>query len=638
MQSALKSDTEPLGPLTLDEFPPHSYKDWKLAAEKLLKGAPFAKRLVAKTYEGFDLQPIYRREDLADLKHLTDEIGGTSIHRGNYSRDQRIKTWKIAQETAWQDPQAFNAGIRKDISSGVTESICPINGIYGLQLNTTDDLITALTDVDLTEHRLTFEPETNTLAFADLLIAYLIGSGEQEKTFSGSIAMDPLGELVHNGDLPDSLEATFDKLASLSQSAKESLPSLQTITASGRPYANGGSSSSQELGYTLATAVEYVRELQKRGVDLSTITSQLRFSLSIGPHFFMEIAKFRAIRLLWAQIIKYMGGDAQSEQLFLHARTGTTNKTIYDPQVNILRTCTEGLAAILGGCDSLTIAPYDELEEQSSNLARRIARNMHGILAEECNFNRVVDPGGGSYFLENLTDQLADEAWKTFQSVEEAGGMSEALKQGLPQSAIQSTVAQKRKNVAIGRNKLVGTNSFPNPSEKADAKYRKATPPTGDKVTTIPTYRLTEDYEQLRKASESLAESRGHPPRILQINLGPSRRYRLRADWISSFFEVGGFEVLNEKDFADIDSVIDELSQANADFAILTSDDTTYASEGVELAKRVKEAQPKLPLFLAGAPGDNETELRDAGINEFIHIRTNNYEALESLLKELGAL
>lgn len=642
MQTTFKNETDSLGPLTLDEFPPHSYEDWKLAAEKLLKGAPFAKRLVAKTYEGFDLQPIYRREDLENLKHLgTDTAPGTT-HRGNRADSYKNHPWKVAQELQETDPSRFNHKVREDIEKGVTETVCVIGGAQGLRVKSLQDLETALYQVDLKTHSLSLEPEADGHALADLAIDFLKCDSIDQTVLKGSLGLDPCGELARKGKLPCSKSEYFDRLAALTWQTKESCPELHTITASGRPYANGGCSSSQEIGYALATAVQYIRELAKRDLDLSSITSHLRFSLSIGPHFFMEIAKFRALRLLWAQAIAHMGGDISAQKLYLHTRTGQTNKTLYDSQVNILRTCTEGLSAILGGCDSLTIAPYDELKGKPSELARRIARNMHGILAEECSFNRVIDPGGGSYFLEHLTDKIAEEAWRVFQSIEEAGGMRHALKAGIPQAAIQATVARKKKDVAIGRSKLVGTNCFPNPQETLnagdEAETATAQVSSTKQVAPTPPYRLAKEYERLRKGCERLKASRGYSPRVLQINLGPSRRYRLRADWTSSFFEVGGFEVLNDKDFADIASVIEEISQVQPDFAILTSDDATYASEGAALANRAKEAYPELRLFLAGAPGENEATLREAGMDEFIHIRTNNYEMLESLLKEVGAL
>lgn len=679
--------------LNLDEFPSHSYDDWKTAAEKLLKGAPFEKRLVAHTYEGFELQPIYRKEDLKPLTHLGPLPGEGNNHRGNHFRTYKTHPWNIAQASEWPEPADFNKHIQAEIKSGLTEIICPIDGNQGLHLRTIEDFHIAFDNIDLTEVSLTIETLEDALPISALFIPYLNAQSIDFRKVAGCITNDPLGTLASSGELSISLDSALAEMALLTNFSIHETSPIKTISVSGRPYADGGSSTSQELGYALATGLYYLRKMQEAGIDVSECASRIRFSFSVGPHFFMEIAKFRAVRVLWSRIVAAMGGDSTAQKMTIHTQTGSTNKTVYDPHVNILRTCTEALSAILGGCDSLTITPFDKTACTSTELSRRISRNMHTILAEECSLNRVIDPGGGSYYLEHLTDELAKKSWTVFQSVERTGGMLQALKEGIPQAEIRNQVETKRKNVATLRTTLIGTNLYPNPDEviKKPTKTSGSTLKTNsiteecpdlnlhrqlenlpikdsrvlelciqaatsganlDQVRTalrlynsdkveverIPHFRLTQDYEALRQASEAFAKETGVPPQLFQINLGPSRRYRMRADWTSSFFQVGGIQVINNQDFPDIEAVIKAVSKNHPTMSIIVSDDSTYEEQAAALARAVKKAAPDTHLLLAGAPGDNEEVLREAGIDGFIHLQLNNYETLKSILKQLGAL
>lgn len=693
MSTQTDSPSDPSNALRLDEFPPHSYNDWKEAAEKLLNGAPFEKRLVAKTYEGFELQPLYRQEDLEALpqQHTPSENGDP--HLGKKNTTNKTHLWKVAQETTWTDPVCFNENVRNDIKNGLTEIVCPIGGVNGLQVRTVEDLGKAFKGIDLTEVALTFQTQDDALPFSALLISYLRTNLVDLHKVDACLTNDPLGSLAATGTLTHSLESSFAEMSLLTNLALSEAPKLKPIVVSGEPYANGGSSSSQELGYTLATGLFYLRKMQESGIDVSDSASTIRFSFSIGPHFFIEIAKLRAARILWSKIVAAMGGNSDSQTMTIHARTGRTNKTLYDPHVNILRSCTEALSAILGSCDSLTIAPFNELGSGIIGPARRIALNMHTLLAEECALNRVIDPGGGSYYLEHLTDKLARTSWAIFQSIERHDGMLQALKDGIPQAGITSKVEEKKKDITTRRSSLIGTNLYPNPDETLSLvpTVKKSTnenvPITEEspdihlqntlegllpndpsvlelcidaatsganlkqirtalrlhdteltEVERIPPFRLSQDYEALRQASEDFAKRTGSPPQILQLNLGSSRRYRIRADWTSSFFQVGGIQVINDRDFSDVEAAVAAVIESKPALSIMVSDDDTYTEQAASLASAIKEAVPEVYLLLAGVPGENEEALRKAGIDGFIHIRLNNYETLKSILIQLGVI
>ncbi len=635
---SINSDTT----LSLDEFPGHTYEQWKDAAVKLLKGASFDKVLISPTYEGFKLNPIYRKEDLAELKHLDSLPGSGNCHRGSNASGYVKKGWLVSQFTPAATLQEFNKNLKAEISNGLTE----INLSNQSLFKSIDDLKIAFKDIQLTGLSLNI-PHTNTSRELMVLVLEFIKSlPHEERPQQGAFNSDPLARLAETGSLPSDSKATYDKLADITRDCINEDPWLKPIGIDTGPYANGGASASQELGYGLATALEYMRQLSERGIKASTLVSHIRFSYSIGPNFFMEIAKLRAARLLWSRLLETLDVSDQADKIFIHAKTGLTNKTRYDEAVNLLRTTTEALSATLGGCDSLTVQPFNETNSDSSELSRRVARNTHTILREECDLKRVVDPGGGSYYLETITNQLCEQAWKHFQTIEKTGGMTQALLDKLPQEAIAETAKKRNHNIATRRNSIIGSNKYPNPTEtlKSTAPLsintitEAHTAESGLKAEAIPLRRLAEDYENLRIAAEDFKTKTGKAPQILQLNIGPSRNYRIRADWTSGFLQVGGFEVLNDRDFETTEVAIEAVNASDAKIVIITSDDKTYSANTEALAKSIKETNPDVHLLLAGWPGDNESSWRGAGINDFVHVRVNTYETLKTLLSKTGAI
>jgi methylmalonyl-CoA mutase len=382
--------------------------------------------------------------------------------------------------------------------------------------------------------------------------------------------------------------------------------------------------------------------------------------------------------------------DEQSRGIHVHARTGLWNKTVFDPYVNMLRTTAEAFAAVVGGCDSLHVSPFDEVIRESDTFSRRIARNTHAILSEECGLSNVLDPAGGSWAVESLTDQMARKAWELFQGIEAEGGMLAVLQSGSWQQQVEAVRKKRAANIQQRRDVLVGTNQYPNATEqlleaqrvdyaaaqaqrladlqaargkrdadKLTARLKAAAHADGSvsalveaaaagatlgelmgaldcgspmKVERIAMQRAAQDYERLRLAAAATKSAT-----LLQLNIGPSRRYRARADWTSAFFQVAGIEVLNENDFDNAEAALSALAESGVKAAIITSDDDTYAQQAVEVAARIKKAHPELYLLLAGAPGDTEAALKEAGVDDFVHVRVNNYQFNHALLGRLGA-
>ncbi|MEX0323018.1 MAG: methylmalonyl-CoA mutase family protein [Puniceicoccaceae bacterium] len=698
----------------LSEFPVHTYEEWKEAAVKLLKGRSFEKTLITPTYEGFDLQPIYTKEVLDDLPHVKDLPGTGSRVRGSKAEGYLETSWLVSQELTAPTPVAMNKLVLEELSSGQSELNLWLDkstragidaddaaagsvGVCGLSLGSLGDMKQVLDGVQADCISTYIQSGKASPAVYALLVAALKEKGADLNKIKGCIGMDPVGELVEYGELAGGRKEAFCILAGLVEHAAETMPEMQVIDVQGHAYHNGGASSTQEMAVVLATAVTYLKELQARGITPDVVVPRMRLSLSVGGNYFLEIAKIRALRLLWSKVMDAFGVSEQARDVHLHARTGLYNKTVYDPYVNMLRTTTEAFSAVVGGVDSLHVGPFDEVLRESDAFSRRIARNTHSILGEECGMTEVVDPAGGSWAVEALTDKMASEAWKKFQQIEEEGGIVASLEAGKLQASVEEVRLAKVKNIQRRKDVIVGTNSYPNATEEllqaakvdyaaaaadrkqaladwkgsrdasaVDAAITKLSSISGEskmaalvdaaavgatvqemmtalageaevvKAQPIALKRAAEEFEKLRMAAKALTDA-GNAPVIHQLNMGPSRRYRIRADWTSAFFQVGGFDVLNQDDYADVPEALGALKDSDAKVAVITSDDDTYAGTAEALAKEITDACPGVTILLAGAPGDNEEAWRAAGVSDFVNVRVNNYTFNRGLLESMGA-
>lgn len=690
----------------LEEFPPHSYEQWKEAAIALLKGRPFEKTLLTPTYEGFNLEPIYMGETLEALPHLGDFPGMGSKVRASRLEGYLEGGWKVSQEAVAPSPSLVNERIHEGLEKGQDEinlwldgpgragedaAESMSSGVCGVSLVGSGDWEVILKGVHLEMVSLYVQAGAAAPAVYGELMAMMRATGQSGEMLTGCIGFDPVGWQVETGQLPGAQEVVFDRMAELVRHAGVNAPNLGVVEVRGHDYHNGGASSAQELGAVLATAITYLRELEKRGLAPAEVAPKMRLSLSVGGNFFLEIAKLRAARLLWDRVLEAWQVPETSRRMHLHARTGLYNKTLFDPYVNMLRTTAEAFAAVVGGCDSLHVSPFDEALRESDVQARRIARNTHPILAEECGLSRVIDPAGGSYAVETLTDQMAEQAWKQMQSIEEAGGIVASLASGKFQDEVEGTRQEKVRNLQRRKDVLVGTNQYPNATEKLleaqpfdyavpkrerlaelerlrgeqDATALQAARESTDRMESlvaaaqagathgelhqlcgfgeaeapgkpIRLQRGAVDFEKLRLAARALGES-GRPAVVHQLNMGPSRKYRMRADWTSAFFQVGGFSVLSTEDYEGVEEAVAACRESGASIAVITSDDETYAETVETLARELKKEQDGLTVLVAGAPGEHEPAWKEAGVDDFVHMRVNNYQFNRGLLESLGA-
>lgn len=665
----------------MSEFSVPTYEEWKSVTEKSLKGASFEK-LLTKTYEGITLQPMYQQHMLENVPYTDSMPGLFPFRRGTTAVRHETQPWIVNQEVTYENPKRANEAICHDLENGQTGINLVLQDMMngsGVVLQDKADFHTIFDNVNLERIPIHMYAGPVSLPMIASFASYL----KDKKVFlgdvQGCIGADPLAALVSSGSLPYSVEAAYDVLANVTDWSKHNIPKLSTILVQGHPYHEGGGSAVEELAFSLATAVEYVDNMVKRGLAIDDVACRVTFSFSIGSNLFMEIAKFRAARMLWANIVKAFGGNATSQKMKIHARTSKWNKTIYDPHVNILRGAIEAFAGAVGGVDSMHVAPFDELIKTPTDFSRRVARNTQIILQEEAHLGKVMDPAGGSWYVEALTDEVAKKAWALFQEVEAKGGMLAALQAGFPQQKVAETAAKRDENIKRRRDVFVGTNKYANPFEKVEIEDRnqqqikpkrskhsihplepkaktllddaiKAAQSDipivqihealqfGNDTTTIERIeqkRGAEPFERLRLAMDRYVEKTGERHKVFLANVGPIGEYKPRSDFASGFFEVGGFEVISNNGFPTVEETAKAALQSGADTIVICAKDDVYPEAVPALLEKLKGTT----VYLAGKPIDEElAHYKQLGLEDAIHIQSNVYDVLAQLQKMKGVL
>ncbi len=665
-------------------FPAPSFAEWKQEVEKSLKGKPFEK-LYSTTYENITIQPIYTRHDVEKLAYIEQYPGFANYIRGTRPNGYIKEPWKVSQEISASSPTEWNEIVKHDLEKGQTEIHIVLERL-GFPVTSLDDIEAMFSGISLDTYSLRVDAGAQSLSFLALFAAYLQQRQIPFNTVRGTIGMDPIGALAETGKLSPSVAALYDVMADVTKWAQEHMPNVKTVIVRGEPYHNGGANAVQELAFAFAAAVEYIRACLERGVAVDAIAPRIQFSFSVGSNFFMEIAKLRAARLIWSNIVKAFGGSESSQKIAMHARTSYFTKTVYDPYVNMLRAAAEAFAATVGGTDSLHVSPFDEAIGPADEFSRRIARNTQLILLEEAHIANVIDPAGGSYYVETLTAQVAEEAWKLFQQIEARGGIVQALADGFVQEQVEAVARQRKKNVETRKEKIVGTNLYANlaeaPVEKTnisnehqrsssvinkehaaalqagfanqqwietavDMALRRATAreieaalkieEASIHVKPITQWRLAEPFERLRKASEAYLKKYGSRPAVHLINIGNIPNYKARADFITGFFEAGGMAVEKSEGVHSAEEAVSEAINANGTHYVICGSDESYTDIVPAIAKAFKQAKPNAKLYVAGKqPADIEQTFIEAGVDGFIHIGSNCYEMIVSFMKEMG--
>ncbi len=608
------------------DFPGVSTEAWMEKITADLKGADFEKKLVWKTNEGFKVKPFYRQEDLEGLKTTEGLPGQFPYLRGTKKNDN---TWYVRQEIKVECAKEANAKALDILNKGVDS--------LGFSLKKKDlcaEYIETLLEGICAECvELNFSTcQGATVLLANLLVEYFTKKGYNLANLKGSINYDPMGKMLSKGKDVSNYIATAKELVEV----MAALPKYRCISVNAIELNNAGSYIAQELGYALAWGNEYLNALIEAGVSVDDAAKKIKFNFGISSNYFLEIAKFRAARMLWANIVKeYAPACDCSCKMLAHAETSTFNLTLFDAHVNMLRTQTEAMSAALAGVNSITVSPFDKAYQTPDDFSERIARNQQLLLKEECHFDKVVDPSAGSYFIENLTVSIAQQAWNLFLQVEEEGGMMEAIKAGKVQEAVNASNKARHEAVAKRREILLGTNQYPNFTEMANGKA-----PLGCQcccggdhecekpIATLSKDRAANEFEALRLQTENS----GRRPKAFMLTIGNLAMRQARAQFSCNFLACAGYEVIDNLGFATVEEGVEAAMKANADIVVICSSDDEYAEHAVPAFQALNG---RAMFIVAGAPACME-DLKAAGIENFIHVRCNVLETLKEYNAKLG--
>lgn len=690
-----------------DDFPPVSYDQWRTLAEESLQGAPFEKKLVTHTYESIDVQPIYTSRDRPEEPDSEGFPGLAPLVRGSRPLGS-VSGWDLRQEFAHPDLKIANGEILDDLAGGVTSLLLRFDGAAregldpdddaaeqagsdGLTVYHVDDLGEALEGVELALVGVALDAGASFLPAAAILAALWQHRNIPADHAQGAFNADPLAVLATRGTLPVATADALLQMAELAQWTAENYPHVTAVAVSSTPYHHAGATAAQDIAFAAATGVQYLRSMTEAGMEIDTAARQMVFRMGVGTHHFLSIAKLRAARRVWSRVLQACGCESAAA-MKIQSRTSDRVLTKRDPYVNLLRNTVGVFSAGIGGADVITSVPFDHMTGLPDEFSRRVARNTALILQEEAHLNRVIDPAGGSWFLDTLTDQLAEKAWEVFQEVERNGGMLKALESGWVGEQIDSAFAPRAKDIARRKEGITGVSEFPDIAEErvtrpppdtaamrreasqriarrrrdqdaevlaglsstgrvsaaveaamAGATIGQMAQALGFFVAPLPSIphleprSLAEPFEELRDASDAWLEAHGRRPTAFLANMGPISHHTARATYAKNFFEAGGYEVVTNAGFQDAESAAEALAQSGATVAVICSSDKLYPDVVPQLAPKLKAAGART-VVLAGHPGENEAAWRDAGVDRFIFIKCDVLATLQEMLREEGVL
>ena len=605
-----------------DMFPECSYEEWRAKVEADLKGADFNKKLVWRTNEGFNVEPVYRAENIADFKTVDTLPGEYPYVRGTRTDND----WLIRQEVLADTPAEANAIAKEIITKGITSLG------FNVALESEADVKALLDGIDIKKFELNFKCcPRKAVSLAKVLVDYLRNNGLLND-FHGSIDFNPMRRaLKHGTEFPGDIKALSLELLDV----VKIVPELRVFAVDSFMFCDAGAYIFQELGYALAWGAEWLSMLTDAGVKADDVARRIKFNMGVSSNYFMEIAKFRAARMVWAQIVEqYKPESKLSSKMLCHAVTSRFNQTIYDAHVNLLRSQTETMSAALAGVDSITTVPFDVPYKKPDAFSERIARNQQFLLKEESHLDKVVDPAGGSYYVETLTVSLAKEAWKLFLDVEEKGGFLACINDNSIQDAVNATAEKRHVDVARRKEILLGTNQYPNINETAAQKIETTGCSCGchhgegeSENKGLSSKRAASDFEALRLATEASS----HRPKVFMLTIGNLAMRLARAQFSTNFFGCAGYEIIDNLGFNTIEEGVDAALEKNADVIVLCSSDDEYAALAPEAYKYL---DGRAMFVVAGAPACMD-DLKAVGINDFIHVRCNVLETLQSFNAKL---
>jgi methylmalonyl-CoA mutase len=692
------------------EFKTPTPEEWKAEVERALKGAPFDKKMLTRTHEGLTLRPLYTRHDWPSAGDPSGFPGAMPFTRGGTAAGSRPNDWDVRQVYSHPCPVKGNATILHELNRGVrslmlmfdgaaqagldgdASGAAELAGAGGIMLYSVDDLDRLLDDVDLRLVPVSLAAGGQSLAAAALLAALWRRRGVGAGDALGAFNADPLGALAAGGSLPASLEDALAQMAALARYTQATYAQVSAVAVNTTAYHDAGATEAQDLGILLATAVAYLKAMTAAGLTVDQACRQIAFTLAVPCDQFLAIAKLRAARKLWARVAEACGASEPARAMHLTAVSASRMMTTRDAWVNMLRTTVACFAAAVGGADAVIVQPFNTALGVPDELGLRVARNTHIVLAEESNIAKVIDPAGGSWYVESRTDELARAAWNEFQGIEKAGGIAQVLTDGTLAAAIAKAWGEREAGIAKRRDPITGVSEFPNigeapvateevdaaavkaaagerlratraknagPKVEALAKAGVAERPaaavaaaeagatigqmaqalagTPAKLTALPRHRYGEAFEALRAASDAYLARTGVRPSIFLANLGAIAQHTARATFAKNFFETAGITALPSEGFTDAAACAEAFKASGARIAILCSADPIYEQMAAAVAGALKAAGCEY-LFLAGQPGDKRDLYTGAGIDDFIFMGADVLKITGSTLARLGVI
>lgn len=637
-----------------DLFPSVTYDQWRARVESELKGADFDRRLVTRLPGGVEIQPLYCPEHPGALP---GPAGASPFVRGTSSAPRR---WAMRQRIELDDIDASAKAIAAE--QGVSHFTLALqDGVRpGVRVQSEADLRQLLADVEPESVALHLDAGRGSFPAA----AWLARCWEEHTAPRGGFGLDPLALLADQGHLAIHPHEAWALTAELARWALGRGGGVRAVRIDSAPWHDAGADAVTDLAAALAGGVAALRGLSDAGLSLEQACAQIEVSLRLGPELFLEIARIRAFRALWSRMTEACGLSSVGEQAHLHVQLGERALTRRDPWVNILRNTVACFAGAVAGADAITSLPFDGALGQPSDLGRRLARNTQHLLAEESHLARVVDPAGGSWFVEDLTEQLAEKAWGVFRQIEAEGGLEAAIRSGSLRQRVDATWAERRQDLDRRKAPITGVSEFPLADEALlerapaeaerpgaaallDALTRAMAQPggwsdalsgqleplehgEGARVRPFPLRRFAEAFEALRDESDRRLADEGARPSVFLALLGSLAQVNARAAWTRSLLEAGGLAVVDGPLEADDDAILEAWAASGATRALICGPDALYPERAEALARRLVGAGAAWVGF-AGRPGELEPALREAGVAEFVYIGVDVVALLEAL-------
>ena len=632
------------------DFPAAGYDQWRALVDKVLKGADFDRKLVATTYDGIRVQPLYTAADRPPAGEAFP--GQPDFTRGSDATAPAHGAWEIRQTQLHPDPAEANHRLLEDLEGGVNSLALRLDvggaaAVDGIVVGGPADLATALDGVYLDLVSVSLEAGPHFAEAAGLLVERWDAGGVSGDQRRGNLGADPLGALASTGSLPQGVDGAMAQLVDLAAQTAD-WPHVRAAHVDTAPYVDAGASEAEELAVMLATGIAYLGALVESGVSVALAADQIGFTLAADADVFATIAKLRAARRLWAHALEAAGAPDAGGAPFA-TRTASRMISARDPWVNMLRTTAACFAAGAGGATTVTVQPFDAAIGLADDLARRIARNTQLVLQEESHVGLVADPAGGSFYVEELTDQLSQKAWSRFREIQAGGGLAAALLDGSLAAAIGAIRETRMANIAKRKDPLTGVSEFPNLAEPrlerpvpdvarlraaATAAWTGAPLVAGPNATSIdplPVVGLASEFEALRDASDAHLASTGRRPQVFLANLAAISVHTARATFARNFFEAGGVEAVGDIGFDDDASLVAAFAASGCHLAVICSSDVVYAERAAAAATALRDAGARR-VYLAGHPGELRDALTAAGVDEFIHIGVDVLAALRTAL------